>query len=82
MIWLVWSILIFALPVAITISFIVSLVRYIKAMKTNKQNPNAIPLYEVKNRLTILIIFSVLMGLLVAIVIGFVILINLAIAFM
>ncbi len=78
----VYIFLFYVIPIAIVAFFGVSLFRYIYAKIKNKKIPGTYQDREIKNRLILLILSSVMAGALVAIVIGFIILLSLAIAYM
>ena len=75
-------VLLFTLPVAITVSFIISCVRYVQARRKCRLAPDLFPPHEVKNRLNILIVCSIFMALVVLVVVGLNVLFSTAIAFM
>ncbi len=70
------------LPAIIFVFFLFGLVRYISARRANKRNPGMIPPDEVTKRLIVFIISLVLFILMIALVIGFIVLINYAVAYM
>lgn len=72
----------YGIPVVALAFFIVSLVLYCRGAKANKLTPGAVPEGEMRLRKTVLIIASVIMGLLVAVVIGFTVLLFMAVAYM
>jgi hypothetical protein len=74
--------LFFALPLLTVVFFGVSLFRYLSARNANKKQPNAFSADEMKKRKLIFVISSVVAGVFVAIVIGVISLLCMAIAFM
>lgn len=77
-----YDILFFGIPAVLFVLFGVSLYRYKTAKEENKQNPGAYSPEEMKKRKLMLIIASVIAGVLVAVVIGFIALMFMAVAFM
>lgn len=79
---LIYDILFFAIPIIFVALFGVSLYRYISAKKQNKAAPGTFTDAEVKKRKTMLIVVSVIAGILAAIVIFFLGLLFMAVAYM
>lgn len=79
---LLYDILFFAIPATLIALFGVSLYRYVSAKKQNKAAPGIFSDDELKKRKMMLIVFSAVAGVLAAVVIGFVGLLFMAIAFM
>ncbi len=79
---LIYDILLFAIPIVMLVFFGVSLYRYLTAKKKNEATPGTFSDEEIKRRKKILTIASVIVGVLVAIVIGFTILMFMAVAYM
>lgn len=79
---LLYDIFFFAIPIILIALFGVSLYRYISAKKQNKAAPGTFSDAEIKKRKIMLIVLSVLAGVLAAIVIGFIALMFMAVAFM
>ncbi len=71
-----------SVPVIAIIYFIISLVRYQSAKKKNKQTPDTYNKEEIKTRKKHLIISSCVAGILFAIIIAFVCLFFIGIAYM
>ena len=69
---LLYEIFFFAIPIILIVLFSISLYRYVSAKKQNKVAPGTFSDEEVKNRKVVLIVLSVVAGVLVAIVIGFI----------
>ena len=74
--------LFFAIPTIAVIAFGVSLYRYLSAKKKNKLLSGTVSTEEMAKRKTALIVFAVIAGILVAMVIGIIVLLYTAIAFM
>ena len=74
--------LFFSIPTAALIAFVVSLCRYFSAMKKNKLFPGTYAADELKKRKTALIVWGIIAGILVAMVVGIIVLLFTAIAFM
>ena len=79
---MLYDILFFGIPAVLFVLFGVSLDRYKTAKEENKQNPGTYSPEEMKKRKMMLIIASVIAGILVAVVIGFIALMFMAVAFM
>jgi len=77
-----FGILFWAIPLVVTAFFGVSLFRYLYARKRNKQAPGVFSAEEMKKRKLILTVASVLAGVLLMVVAGFVALLFMAVAFM
>lgn len=76
MVGLLYSLLVMILPLGTIVFFIVSLVRYVSGKKAGCQEQ------ELKRRKVLLVVSSVMMGVLVASLIGIIVLLYMAIAFM
>ena len=79
---LLYDILFFAIPAILLALFGISVYRYVSAKKQNEAVPGTFTEEEIKKRKTMLIVLSVIAGVLATVVIGFVILLYMAIAFM
>ena len=79
---LLYDLFFFAIPIILIALFGISLYRYISARKQNKVAPGTFSDAEIKNRKELLIAFSVIAGVLAAIVIGIIVLMFMAVAFM
>lgn len=79
---LLYDIFLFAIPFILIALFGVCLYRYISAKKQNKIMPGTFSAAEIKKRKIMMIVLSVVSGVLVAIVIGFIALMFMAVAFM
>ena len=79
---LLYDIFFFAIPIILIALFSVSLYRYISAKKQNKMAPGTFSDTEIKKRKIMLIVLSVIAGALAVIVIGFIALMFMAVAFM
>lgn len=72
----------FAIPAAAIIFFVGSLCLYLSAKKQNKRQPGSVSSQTLKSRKIMLIVSSVIAGVLAAIVIAFIALMFMAVAFM
>ena len=72
----------YALPVAAVALFIVSLVRYIRARRANRRAPDTYNKRQMTDRLVWLIVTGVITGVMVLMIIGFMLLLMMAVAFM
>ncbi len=79
---LLYDILFFAIPAALLAFWGISIYRYITAKKKNAQAPGSFSAQELKKRKTILVITSVIAGVFLAVVLGFIALLFMAVAFM
>ena len=80
--FVLYSILFLAIPAVLIVLFGVCLYRYISAKRQNKNVPDTFPPEEIKKREIFLIVSSVLLGVFAAVVMGVMVLLFLAIAFM
>lgn len=78
----IYDFLFFAIPIVAVLFFGISLYRYCSALSKNKKSPETFQPSEIKKRLILLIVSSVIMGVLLIIVIGFIALMFMAIAYM
>lgn len=78
----IYDFLFFALPIVAILFFGISLYRYCSAISGNKKIPQTFPPAEIKKRLILLIVSSVIMGVLLLVVIGYIALIFMVIAYM
>ncbi len=74
--------LFFGLPIALAALFVSRLGRYRAAKKENAENPGTHTPEELKKRKTAAILWGVAAGVLAAVVIGFLVLLGLSIAYM
>ncbi|MBQ7922840.1 MAG: hypothetical protein IJ325_09755 [Clostridia bacterium] len=72
----------FLIPSAAILFFVISLVMYLYARRKNKRVPGTYTENQMKTRLICLIVSSVIAGVLALVVIGFMILLFMAVAFM
>ena len=79
---MLYDILFFAIPAVLILFFAISLYRYRSAKTQNEQQPGSFSPEEMKRRKLMLIIASVVAIILVAVVIGFIALLFMAVAFM
>lgn len=76
------QILFYGIPIAAVVFFSVSLFRYCSARQKNKRTPGSFGTEEMKRRKLLLIVSAVIAGILAAVVIGFALLLLLAVAYM
>ena len=74
--------LIYALPIAVAVLFIVSLVRYIRAIRVNHRAPDTYSRSQMTARLVWLIVTGVIMSAMMLMIVGFMLLLLMAVAFM
>ncbi len=74
--------LLYGIPLFVTVFWIVSLVLYVGARRKVKRSPGAVPKEILDKRKLLLVISSVLAGVLLVIVLGFVGLLYMAVAYM
>ena len=79
---LLYDIIFFAIPNILIALFGISLYRYISAKKQNKSVPGTFSNAEIIKRKIMLIVLSVIAGVLAVIVLGFIALLFMAVAFM
>lgn len=79
---LLYGFLFFAIPLFFTVLLGISISRYRSAKKQNRKEPGTVPAEEIKKRKIRLIVLSIITGALLAVVIGLLALLFLAIAFM
>lgn len=79
---LFYDILFFGIPAILILLFGISLYRYLSAKKQNKEVPGSFSDSEMKKRKIMLIILSVISGVLAVIVIGFIALLFMVVAYM
>ena len=72
----------YALPVAAVVLFAVSLVRYIRARRANRRASDTYDKGQMTSRLVWLIVTAMIMGIMVTVILGFMLLLFLAVAFM
>ena len=72
----------YALPVAAVALFIVSLVRYIRARRANRRVPDTYGRAQMTSRLVWLIVTGVITGVMLLMIVGFMLLLMMAVAFM
>ena len=77
-----YDILFFGIPVILIALLGVCLYRYISAKRQNKASPGKFSDKEIRKRKIMLILVSVIVGILTAIVIGFIALLYMAVAYM
>ena len=74
--------LFFSIPIASIIMLIISIYRYISAKKRNKAVPNTYSEKDIKARKIMMIIMLIIVGVLATIVVGFILLLYSALAYM
>ena len=74
--------LIYVLPIAAVIPFVISLACYIRARRANRRTPDTYSRSQMTARLVWLIVTGVIMGAMVAMIVGFMLLLMVAVAFM
>lgn len=79
---ILYNVLFFAIPLLFIVLFGISLFRYISAKRQNKATPGKFSDKEINTRGIILIVLSVILGIFVAVVLGFVGLMYMAVAYM
>lgn len=77
-----YDILFLVTPLVLIVFWGISLYRYLSAKKKNKQVPGTFLPEEIKNRKMIFIVLSVISAIFLAVVIGFIVLLFMAVAFM
>lgn len=82
MVGILYVLFFYSVPIGLIVLFFVSLFRYISAKKQNNASPSTFADVEIQKRKIILIVISVVTGVITAIVIGFMILMFMAIAYM
>lgn len=79
---LLYDILFFGIPAVVFVWFVISLIRFVSAKSKNKKMPGTYSDNEVKKRKIMLIILSVIIGVFAVVVIGFIALLFMAVAYM
>ena len=79
---LIYDLLFFAVPVGILVFFVISLCRYLSARKQERELPGSVEAQDLKNRKAMLIVSAVMAGVLLAVTIGLIVLLYMAVAFM
>ena len=79
---ILYDVIFFAVPAILLVFFAISLYRYISAKRENEETPDTFSAEEIKKRKIILIVASIIAATLVAIVIGFIAMLFMAVAFM
>lgn len=73
---------IYLVPMAAIVFFVVNLINFVRAKKQYKTNPTDFNLQKKSTTITLLIISSVILGVLLAVIIAFVSLMFMAVAYM
>lgn len=79
---ILYDILFFAVPTILIVLFGISLYRYISARNQNRAVPGTYSDAEIKNRKMMLLVTAVIAGVLAVVVIGFIVILFMAVAFM
>ncbi len=79
---IIFSVFLFGVPTLALVLFLISLYRYVSAKRKNKKSPGAFSEAEIGARKMMLVIFSVTVGVLLAILVGLTVLLYLAVAYM
>ncbi len=79
---ILYNVLFFAIPLLFIVLFGISLFRYLSAKRQNKVTPGKFSDKEIKTRGIVLIVLSVILGIFVAVVLGFIGLMYMAVAYM
>lgn len=82
MLTIIYTAIFLAIPAAVVVLWGVSLYLYVSASKKNKQNSDTFSAKELKNRMILLIVLSVMVAALLVMVIGLITLMFLVINFM
>lgn len=72
----------FIIPIAAVVFFVISLCLYCSALSKNKKVPGTFQPSAIRSRLILLIVSSVIMGVLLLVVIGFIVLLYMSISYM
>ena len=72
----------YARPAAAVVLFVVSLVRYIRARRANRRAPDTYNKWQMTSRLVWLVVTGAITGTMVLMIVGFVLLLMTAVAFM
>ena len=78
----VMQFLIYGLPVAAIVFFVVSLVMFLRARRANRHVPETYSKQQMTARLVCLIVSSCIAGMMLLMVVGFALLLMMAVAFM
>lgn len=79
---MLYDVLFFGIPAILLALFGISAYRYGVAKQENRENPGTHSEQEMKRRKVMLIVLSVIAGVLAVVVIGFIVLVFMAVAFM
>lgn len=82
MVGILLSTLLYLIPLVAIVFFIVSLCNYVAAKKAYKAEPNELNAHKKQTTKTLLIVSSIIMGVLLAVIIGLVALMYMAVAYM
>ncbi len=76
------QIIFYGIPIATLVFFIISLCRYLSAKRRHRLDPASISEAQLKSRKTLMIVSLILAAVFVAVVIAFILLMLMAVAFM
>lgn len=79
---LIYEFIAYSIPIGIIVWFIISLILFISAKRQSKANPDTFPKSSLITPMVMLIVSSVLLGLMVLVVVGFIALLSMALAYM
>lgn len=79
---IIFGILLFAIPALLFTFLIISIIFYVSGIQKNKKNPGSVPAKTIQSRKIALVISAILSALVIVIVIGFVAMMYMAIAYM
>ncbi len=82
MVGILLSTLLYLIPLVAIVFFIVSLCNYVATKKGYKAEPNELNAQKKGTAKTLLIVSSIIMGVLLAVIIGFIALMYMAVAYM
>lgn len=79
---MLFGLIFFGIPLGMIVFFGDCLYRYVSAKRKNKEEPGSFPEEEMKKRKTMMIVSAVAAGVVVAVVVGFLAMLVMAIAYM
>ena len=82
MVGILFGIIFFVIPLVMLVYVGISIYRYVSAKRKNREEPGSFTEEEMKKRRTVLIVSAVVTGVLVAVVVGFLAMLVMAIAYM
>lgn len=78
----IYDFLFFAIPLLLLVLWGISLYRYVSAKKQKRKISDAFPPEEIRKRAIVFVVLSVIISILITVVIGFMILLFMAVAYM